>query len=685
MNHYPILFFLVFFVCCSKHNKQVKSESYRIDSISKTIPKLSESKITKINHFNILKSSLKNIEKFNNSFKKRKLISEIGFEFYDLNELESYKTCSRILLKNSTEANDSLMLAMSYRCLGGYNKDVQLYDSSFFYYNRAEKLYRKLNKPLDLANILLYKGIVQSNVNDLTGADVSLNQAYLIFKKTDNYYKTYAVLNQLGLVYRELKYFDKAIDYHNKALEIITKEKLNKNEEEALCYGNIGLVYEYKKDYKKANYFYKKSLSNPDVKKNNALLYAIHIDNYAYSNVLLLNKNNTLNLLLESLKIRDSINDPSYIILSYIHISEYYQKFNDYNNSLFYSKTSIDFANKALQLAKQNKNPLDIVAALKQAAAVNKLNASAYTQDFIRINDSLLTAERKNLDRFARIQLETDEVIKENKILDNKNQNLIYYLLGTILLFSAGFYTYNEKQKQKIFILKQEQQASNQRIFNLLISQQENSVNIRIEEQKRIAKELHDGVLGRLFGTRLFIDSVNKSNSKEAIEGRSAAIVEMQSIEQQIREISHDMNSEKGKIINNFVGIVIDLLENQKKAYPSELHYSFGVDITWDKLDNFAKINLYRILQESLQNSNKYANAKSIEVLFKEIDEKIVLTITDDGKGFDVNKGKKGIGMSNMKERAEESGGIYEVVSAKNAGTTTTVTLPTNLKQQTTS
>ena len=58
-------------------------------------------------------------------------------------------------------------------------------------------------------------------------------------------------------------------------------------------------------------------------------------------------------------------------------------------------------------------------------------------------------------------------------------------------------------------------------------------------------------------------------------------------------------------------------------------------------LNNTAKINLYRILQETLQNCNKYAKAKAINVDFKSEDENIVLTVSDDGSGFDLNKRKK--------------------------------------------
>ena len=676
MKQYLFIFYLLFITSCEK-NKSLGTKIIPNDSISIVIKSYNNPIITSKKRLYYSRKYFDIISRLENNQRNRDTLFKIVFNIYKLKEWNSFDIKSKELLKISLKESDSTNIVNSYRYRANFFKNTNVFDSAFYYYVKAEKIYKKLGDSENFANIQFNKSIVQYEINDFLGADLSLTKALQSVKKNDKR-KLFEILSEISVVSIGLKNYQKALDFQNQALTLAEKNNFDDIEQiKLVSFNNLGFILQNQNENKKAVQFYKMALLNKKIKKD-PFLDSNLIDNLGYSELQLKNFKNIPELFYKSLKIRDSLNITTYRVLSNIHLSEYYDEIND-------SKKSINFAYEALEIAKKSEIPIDIVAALKQVAAVDKLNASSYTNEYILINDSLQVAERKNIDRFARIQLETDEVMKENKALGDKNQNLVYYLLGTILLFSVGFFMYSEKQKQKIFVLKQEQQASNQQIFNLLISQQENTVNIRIEEQKRIAKELHDGVLGRLFGTRLFIDSVNKSNSKEAIEGRSAAIVEMQSIEQQIREISHDMNSEKGKIINNFVGIVIDLLENQKKAYPSELHYSFGVDITWEKLDNFAKINLYRILQESLQNSNKYANAKSIEVLFKEIDEKIVLTITDNGKGFDVNKGKKGIGMSNMKERAEESGGIYEVVSAKNAGTTTTVTLPTNLKQQTTS
>jgi signal transduction histidine kinase len=79
-----------------------------------------------------------------------------------------------------------------------------------------------------------------------------------------------------------------------------------------------------------------------------------------------------------------------------------------------------------------------------------------------------------------------------------------------------------------------------------------------------VAQELHDGVLGRMFGVRMNLDSLNKFHDELAMDQRNSYLSELKNIEQDIREISH-LNRGKSELINNFVAIVDNLLEEQRK------------------------------------------------------------------------------------------------------------------------
>ena len=87
---------------------------------------------------------------------------------------------------------------------------------------------------------------------------------------------------------------------------------------------------------------------------------------------------------------------------------------------------------------------------------------------------------------------------------------------------------------------------------------------------------------------------------------------------------------------------------------------------------------LYRILQESLNNITKHAMAKNVTVSIVQENNNLLLTIMDDGIGFDKNqiKNKRSFGMMGMEERVTISGGKFEVVSNLNHGTTINVSVP---------
>jgi signal transduction histidine kinase len=288
----------------------------------------------------------------------------------------------------------------------------------------------------------------------------------------------------------------------------------------------------------------------------------------------------------------------------------------------------------------------------------------------------LQKADRNIAEKFSRIEYETDEIKQENTDLTTQNRNLVY-IFGSLLILGMFLYIIKaQKAKNRELLFKQEQQKVNEEIYNLMISQQSNVESIRIKEKKRVAQELHDGVLGRMFGVRMNLDSLNKIHDESASHQRNCYLTELKDIEQDIREISHDLNREKSELINNFVALVENLFEDQKKTFKSKLVSSIDSNIIWESMSNANKINLYRIIQESLQNINKYADASAVTVVFKKELDNLFLQISDDGIGFNVNKAKKGIGLQNMLSRINECKGTFEIKSKKGEGTIITVTVP---------
>lgn len=665
------IFISFFIISCSK-NKNKDKNFQRNDSVTYYLNLSNTKSLTSNRKFKYLSKAfivLKNSSE--NSKIVRNQIADITFEFYRLKKLDEFYDGSSILLSKSIQGRDSLNLGKAYRCKATYFKDVKRLDSSLIYFLKAEKVYNTLNEPLVLGNILFNKGIVQFDGGDFLGAELSLTSAYEIFKDSDKKDKLYGVLNQLGLTFNELNEYDKAIFYQKKALELVQKYNLVTSfNEDIVSYNNLGYLYNKIGKYEDAIYYLELGLKNKNIINTDPDLYSLLIDNLAYSRLKSSSFKGLPGLFFDSLKIRLKLKNSTGIVTSYINLSQYYKLKRDYLKSFYYSE-------KAIEEARKSKIPINLIQALKQASVVNEKLAYKYSKEFIKISDSLQLVERNSRDRFTKIQLETNEILQQKDSLEKKNRNILNYFIGTIAVGGLLFFMRAQRAKSRELLLRQAQQRANEDIYRLIISQQNKLEEGRVLEKNRIAKELHDGVLGRLFGLRLNLDGLNHRNDEDAIHERIRCLEELKNIEQDLREISHELSREKYVLVNNFVAIVNNLLDEQAKINPAKLNAVIGENIDWDQLNNTTKINLYRILQESLQNINKYANAKTIKVEFRK-DKKgnLVLNITDDGDGFEVDKKSKGIGLKNIVTRTHESNGIIEIKSAPGKGTRISITVP---------
>lgn len=640
------------------------------DSLMFYISKSKDSLTSIQNRILFGEKALKILSNTNNSPSNRNNLNVVASNFYSLYRPNELKVTSYLLLKRAMLVKDTVNIAKAYNLLGKYKYDIGENDSSFYYFTKAEKLFLRLNDNFYLSQNYLNKAFVQLTVSDYSGCETSAIKSLSLMKVNSDYRNVYDALNLVGICSNELKDYENAINYHNKALRIVTtNSSRDKNNLLENTLNNIGVVYKKMNNYSVAKSYFVKALTNKNLYKNSPELYAILNDNLAYSNLKLNISKDLPGLFFKALKIRDSLNLNSGIIVNKIHLSEYYSSIHD-------DKNSEKYAFEALKLAKSTKFSGDILAALQQISIVDKEKSAFYSSEYIKISDSLQIEERKAKDKFARIAFETDEIIQEKDKLAEQNRSLLYFFVGTLFVGLLLFVIRTQRAKNRELLLKQQQQKANEEIYNLMISQQATIEENRVREKKRIAQELHDGVLGRLFGARLNLDSLNRSSDEESIISRFNYLNELKNIEQDIREISHDLNREKHALINNFVAIVHNLLDEQSNSFEPVLTFSIDEKIKWESIGNNTKINLYRILQESLQNINKYAQAKHIHVEFKTDGNLLTLKVTDDGVGFEVDTKKRGIGLQNMLSRTSESEGSFDVQSKKGKGTTITASVP---------
>ncbi len=669
---YIILLLLIAFFGCTKKNTDNQTDTIsEDDSLANYLSKANDFNTTTENRENYINKAFNIIVNQPEDSLQRVNLFRVANRYYNMNNWKGYYKMTQIVLEKSISSKDSISTAKAYTYLGDYYGSQGISDSAFLYYFKAEKIFLNRKDKNNLAKAQLNKAQLQYNESDLLGSQITVFKALSAIKGEKNNEILFELHNLLGLIYNELGDYSKSIEAHVKALSIVENEPSPVEYQfKSTSLNNMGLVYQNLNQYNKAIPYFQKGL---DQKKDLILfkppLYAILLDNLGYSRFKLKESEGLPELFYESLKLRDSLQLTSGIIISQIHLSEYFASKKDMIKALQYS-------NEALATARNSKNNRYLLLPLKQLAVIEPAKAAIYNKEYIHINDSLQKADRNIADKFSRIEYETDEIKQENTDLTTQNRNLVY-IFGSVLILGMFLYIIKaQKAKNRELLYKQEQQKVNEEIYNLMISQQSNVETIRVMEKKRVAQELHDGVLGRMFGVRMNLDSLNKIFDESASHQRISYLTELKNIEQDIREISHDLNREKSELINNFVAIVENLFEDQKKTFKSKLVSSIDSNIKWEAMNNANKINLYRIIQESLQNINKYAQANTIKVEFKKEIDNLFLQISDDGIGFNVNKAKKGIGLQNMLSRINECNGTFEIKSKRGEGTIITVTVP---------
>ena len=373
--------------------------------------------------------------------------------------------------------------------------------------------------------------------------------------------------------------------------------------------------------------------------------------------------------LLTSRRIRDSINDLEGLSLVHHSLAEYHLLTGD----VAQSKRDAD---QSLEYAKQSENNKRILLTYQLLSKIDTKNAAAYADAYIELNDSLQMQERKLRDKFARIQFETDEFIEENRLLARQRQLWIGIATGLLLLAIAILIIITQRTRNQKLRFEQQQQEANQEIFNLMLSTSQKVEEGKHNEQKRISEELHDGVLGQMNGIRMVLLGLNKKNDEGSVNMRSEAIEKLQNVQEEIRTISHELSDAAYQKFHNFIISIKDLVSTISQASEIACEFDYDLDTDWDDLSGEIKINLYRIVQEGLQNCVKYSHAKLIKLNFGANDSELTISLEDDGVGFNTRKAKKGIGHKNINSRLEKIGGSWDIQSAPGKGTKLNIRVP---------
>lgn len=186
-------------------------------------------------------------------------------------------------------------------------------------------------------------------------------------------------------------------------------------------------------------------------------------------------------------------------------------------------------------------------------------------------------------------------------------------------------------------------------------------INAQEKEKLMLSSELHDNINQILSCSSMFLEMAELKEDKkreyiqQANELLSSAIDE-------IRKLSHSLAPPNFKGLS-FEQALNKLIDKFRSSSGINVHTVWEDSSLIEVSDKMA-LNIFRIIQEQLNNINKHAHAKQIEVSIEKDKQNVFLTIKDDGIGFDVTKQSNGIGIYNIKTRASLFNGGAEFISA---------------------
>lgn len=219
-----------------------------------------------------------------------------------------------------------------------------------------------------------------------------------------------------------------------------------------------------------------------------------------------------------------------------------------------------------------------------------------------------------------------------------------------------------ESQKKAENALKQSESQVKNLTSQLLLAEE--------KERKRIADELHDSL-----GQSLTAISTSVRNALQQVGDKVKTGFEslegiMPIIEQSIVEVRRIGMNLRPAILDD-LGLLATIgwfIREYQIAYPS-IRVEKQAEIQETQVPDYLKAVIYRILQESMNNIAKHSKASLVRLSLKEKSDRIELVIEDNGIGFDLESIKKGLGLGSMRERAEFSGGSFDIESVGGKGT----------------
>tara|TARA_R110002049_G_scaffold71370_2_gene183912 strand:- start:223 stop:2160 length:1938 start_codon:yes stop_codon:yes gene_type:complete len=567
--------------------------------------------------------------------------------------------------------NDSLKIkALIF--LGNTSWERGNYAESIENFNKSLTISNKIKNTETIADAYNGLGIAYSKLG-------KLNTSISYYFKTLKIYETLSDSSGMGAVYlniawdyRKLKAYQKSVDYNNKSLQIYSnlKDSLHM----AMVNNNIAGSFNELGHYQKSLDFSNKSkLYLEKLKYERYTAYPL--TNIAISNDSLHRYVEAKKNYLKAIELHTLNKEPYELAFLNNALANLNYNLKDYNNAALIGKEAIRFAEEV--------DAIEFMASASKTLAktyekLNRFNESnSYLKHYITYNDSILNSEKIKIITEIETKYETEK--KEKEILaqraniaekelhiNQKNTQLIGLVVLAIVLSLLGYLLYNQ-QKLKNHQLKKESELKEA----LIKIESQNKLQ---EQRLTISRDLHDNIGAQLTFIISSIENlqygfqITNEKLKSKLTGISTFTKETI---YELRDTIWAMN--KSAISLEDLQVRISNFIDKANTISTKTVFEFKIEPSISNTLQFTSVegmNIFRIVQEAVNNAIKYADAIHISVSAKNENNNIQFSITDNGIGFNEENSTIGNGLNNMKKRAHDIGAELSIHTKETIGTT---------------
>ncbi|MGV3629918.1 MAG: tetratricopeptide repeat-containing sensor histidine kinase [Bacteroidota bacterium] len=509
-------------------------------------------------------------------------------------------------------------------------------------------------------------------------------------------------LSKIGLMYQELGEYLKAIDYHYRVLEIA--EKLNDRQTMGHTHNNIAIVYEKLKNFKKAvrhaqkaieyfdpeteDYFIAKAYGNLAGNYNQLRKY--DLSNSYFEKALATFKKygdksseaGAENGLGMNSRLQGKLDNA---LKHYKRAYELSIEINEKNSKIVYAHNIAIVLKKMKRYAEAEAFLREILKETDEKNTAQKLlmyrqlaslygyldkgdSVEAYLNKYADLKEKTFNAKAASELANFETRYNTEKAkrqLAENQVkLESRKRWLLVSVasVGILAIIFAFVYRYQKtkrkSERKELELNKELEKTRLEKEFG--------------DEKIRIARELHDNIGSHLTFMISSLDNLAYIENPEQKLGKVADLsnfgrLTMKDLRDTIWAMNHD-----GGSFEQLMARVSEL----RSVLPSNLYVNITSNVHNNKpLNGLQLLNCYRIIQEFIQNTIKYAEAEEIEIYFRDNGSGFVVQLKDNGKGFDTTNINFGNGILNMKRRCEDLNGSFAITSGP-GGTSAECAIP---------